>query len=153
MRKKWFKLKGKNIVNAHQELLSFVFVRDPISRIISSYYDKMFGDWKKPHFDLNWMRKEIIHKYRHIDPMSTDEAPTPSEFVQYILDSADTLGSHHLDPHIRPIWASCPFCTIDFDIIGHLEDRDSDALFIANKLKFGVRQTNTYQTYLVLFLW
>merc|ERR1719219_441433 len=72
--------------------------------------------------------------------MSTDEAPTPSEFVQYILDSADTLGSHHLDPHIRPIWASCPFCTIDFDIIGHLEDRDSDALFIANKLKFGKKQ-------------
>ena len=49
-----------------------------------------------------------------------------------------------LDPHIRPIWSSCPFCTIDFDIIGHLEDRDSDALFIANKLKFGVRKTNTY---------
>ena len=45
-----------------------------------------------------------------------------------------------LDPHIRPIWSSCPFCTIDFDIIGHLEDRDSDALFIANKLKFGVRK-------------
>ena len=49
MRKKWFRIKGsKNIVQANQELLSFVFVRDPISRIISSYYDKMFGDWKKP---------------------------------------------------------------------------------------------------------
>ena len=83
---------------ANQGLLSFVFVRDPISRIISSYYDKMFGDWKQPHFDLNWMRKEIISKYRQIDPLSTDEAPTPSEFVQYILDSADAFGSHNLGP-------------------------------------------------------
>ena len=99
MRKKWFRIKGsKNIVQANQGLLSFVFVRDPISRIISSYYDKMFGDWKQPHFDLNWMRKEIISKYRQIDPLSTDDAPTPSEFVQYILDSADAFGSHNLGP-------------------------------------------------------
>ena len=137
MRKKWFKSKDNNILNANQGLLSFVFVRDPISRIISSYYDKMYGDYA--HNVLKWMRDEIIQKYRQIDPLSTEEAATPSEFVQYILDSADRLGSHNLDPHIRPIWASCPFCIIDFDIIGHLEDWDSDALFIANTLKFGVK--------------
>ena len=139
MRQRMYRLKnGSNIEEANSELLSFVFVRDPISRIISSYYDKMYRDWNKPQFDLTWMRNEIIANYRNIDPKSTGDAPTPSEFVRYILDSAKKYGPHNLDNHIKPLWASCPFCAIDFDIIGRIESRVKEATLISKRLNFPV---------------
>ena len=39
-----------------------------------------------------------------------------------------------MDNHIRPLWSSCPFCAIDFDIIGQLEDYEEDEKFIVEKL-------------------
>ena len=139
MRQRMYRLKnGSSIEAANAELLSFVFVRDPISRIISSYYDKMYRDWNKPQFDLTWMRNEIIANYRNVDPKSTGDAPTPSEFVRYILDSAKKYGPHNLDNHIKPLWASCPFCAIDFDIIGRIESRVKEATLISKRLNFPV---------------
>ena len=48
------------------------------------------------------------------------------------------MGAENLDNHIRPIWASCPFCLIDFDIIGHLEDYEEDERFIVQKLDLDI---------------
>ena len=62
MRKHYFQLRNKSFIDAKHNLLSFVFVRDPFERIVSSYYDKMDRDWSKPAFDLRWMRDEIIQK-------------------------------------------------------------------------------------------
>ena len=140
IRKRLFTIEnGSSIREANSKLLSFVFVRDPISRIISAYYDKMYRDWSKPQFDLTWMRNEIIANYRKIDQNFTNEIPTPTEFVQYILDSAERHGAHNLDNHIKPIWASCPFCAIDFDIIGKLESREKEVSLISERLDFPVR--------------
>ena len=50
------------LLDAKKNLLSFVFVREPFERLISSYYDKMDRDWSKPQYDLRWMRDEIIKK-------------------------------------------------------------------------------------------
>ena len=50
------------LLEAKKNLLSFVFVREPFERLISSYYDKMDRDWSKPQYDLRWMRDEIIKK-------------------------------------------------------------------------------------------
>ena len=58
------------------------------------------------------------------------EKPTPKEFIQYIVDSSKTKGPYALDNHIKPIWASCPFCSMEFDVIGHLEQSDKDSAFI-----------------------
>ena len=50
------------LLDAKKNLLSFVFVREPFERLISSYYDKMDRDWSKQQYDLRWMRDEIIKK-------------------------------------------------------------------------------------------
>ena len=143
MRQKWFHIENdSSIQEANEKLLSFVFVRDPISRIISSYYDKMFRDWSEPQFDLTWMRNEILANYRNVDPDEIFDSPSPTEFVQYILDSAEKYGPHNLDNHIKPMWAACPFCAIEFDIIGKLESRDKEATLISEKLQFPVRIMN-----------
>ena len=62
------------------------------------------------------------------------ESPTPTEFAQYIVDTSQKIGSENMDNHIRPLWSSCPFCAIDFDIIGQLEDYEEDEKFIIEKL-------------------
>ena len=65
------------------------------------------------------------------------ESPTPTEFVQYIIDTSQKIGSENMDNHIRPLWSSCPFCAIDFDIIGQLEDYEEDEKFIVEKLNLN----------------
>ena len=62
MRQHFFPLKNNSFLDAKDDLLSFVFVREPFERLVSSYYDKMDRDWSKPVYDLRWMRDEIIHK-------------------------------------------------------------------------------------------
>ena len=62
MRQHLFPLKNNSFLDARDDLLSFVFVREPFERLVSSYYDKMDRDWSKPVYDLRWMRDEIIHK-------------------------------------------------------------------------------------------
>ena len=62
----------------------------------------------------------------------------PTEFVKYIVDSSQRIGAENLDSHIRPLWSSCPFCAIDFDIIGQLEDYEEDEKFIVEKLDLNL---------------
>ena len=68
----------------------------------------------------------------------TNTSPTPKEFTQYIIDTSLKIGSENLNSHIRPFWASCPFCALDFDIIGHLEDYEEDEKFIVENLSLEI---------------
>ena len=67
--------------------------------------------------------------------------PTPEEFVRYIIEKGNEIGPQNLDNHIKPIWASCPTCSVDFDLVGHLENFDEDATFIQNRMKLPVIST------------
>ena len=71
------------------------------------------------------------------------EKPTPEEFIRYIIKTAKSIGPYALDNHIKPIWASCPFCSVEFDIVGHLEDFNKDSAFIHVNMDLMVR-INTY---------
>ena len=84
------------------------------------------------------MRDEILEKYRGVKPKRNKDKPSPEEFVRYIIDSAETLGAYRLDNHIKPIWTSCPLCSIQFDVVGHLESFDEDSSFIHDKMKLKV---------------
>ena len=80
----------------------------------------------------------LLYRYRNVDPAQTNASPTPREFAQYIVDSSQRLGSENLNSHIKPIWSSCPFCLIDFDVIGHLENFDEDTKFIRDQLQLDI---------------
>ena len=67
------------------------------------------------------------------------EKPTPEEFIKYIIKTAKSIGPYALDNHIKPIWASCPFCSVEFDIVGHLEDFSKDSAFIHVNMDLMVR--------------
>ena len=56
IRKRLFPLQHSSFKDAKKDLLSFVFVREPFTRIVSSYHNKMNRDWSKPQFDLKVAR-------------------------------------------------------------------------------------------------
>ena len=66
------------------------------------------------------------------------DSPTPAEFAKYIIDSSLKIGVENINVHFRPLWASCPFCTINFDIIGKLENYEEDEKFIVQKLNLDI---------------
>ena len=67
-----------------------------------------------------------------------ERPPNPEEFIQYILNLADSVGIQNLNKHIRPMWTMCPFCSIQFDVIGHLEEMDEDVTFILSTMNLTV---------------
>ena len=44
-----------------------------------------------------------------------------------------------IDTHWRPQWTFCPFCSLQFDLVGKLEDFESDFQYLAESL--GVQVT------------
>ena len=80
----------------------------------------------------------VIARYRGIDPKKSYDSPTPAEFAKYIIDSSLKIGVENINVHFRPLWASCPFCAINFDIIGKLENYEEDEKFIVQNLDLKI---------------
>ena len=53
---------------------------------------------------------------------------SPEEFIKYILDNLRKEG--YINPHWKPQTYSCPFCGMDFKIIGKLEELVQDTFYI-----------------------
>ena len=92
------------------------------------------------------MNKHIVSNYRLPDNLEIFSAknlkmqiPTPLEFSLYVLTEAEKVGVENLNPHWQSQWGCCPFCTLDFDIIGHLETFKADMDFIIRAMHWEVK--------------
>ena len=68
--------------------------------------------------------------------------PTPLEFASFIIDESQRIGIEYVDIHFRPQWFSCPFCSLDFDIIGTHDDFESDFDFFITEFGLKVSSKN-----------
>ena len=84
------------------------------------------------------MRDLIIRRYRNVDPAVDVSMPTPLEVATYLLEESKEKGSENLEGHFKPQWASCPWCLLDFDVIGTTETFDSDVSIIVDFLNLTV---------------
>jgi hypothetical protein len=50
-----------------------------------------------------------------------------------------------IDSHWRPQWTFCPYCSLDFDLIGRLEDFQSEFEFLVKKLGLKVSLSIFYE--------
>ena len=98
----------------------FIFVREPLHRLLSAFKDKFIG--KNRHFSKN-IRKEIVKalRPRDFDPNGENNV-TFSEFVQFYSRDIKTRN-----PHWRQYEDLCHPCVINYDFIGHLETLKEDA--------------------------
>ena len=107
---------------------TFLFVRDPMERVLSAYRNKFVKENKSFHRAIG---TRIVNKYRRNatqQALETGSDVTFSEFANYVVDS------HRIpDEHWAPFDKLCHPCAVDYDFIGHYEELTEDAPYLIKK--------------------
>jgi dermatan 4-sulfotransferase 1 len=122
----------------------FLFVREPLERIVSAYRDK-FLVYKK-YFRKRWgskIVKEFRKKSKHRnEDEKTKDVPSLSEFFQYLVSTKPL----RMDIHWMPYKVMSQPCAISYDFIGSFDTLQHDAhrvlrqLHIEDKVQFPRKQ-------------
>ena len=98
----------------------FIFVREPLHRLLSAYKDKFM---RRGTGCSRVARQQIVKAYRPQDytPNYSDINITFAEFIQYFSNDVPR------DQHWRQYEKLCHPCVINYDFIGHLETLEDDA--------------------------
>ncbi|XP_033028117.1 carbohydrate sulfotransferase 14 [Lacerta agilis] len=105
----------------------FVFVRDPMERLLSAYRNK-FGEIKE--YQLRY-GVEIVKRYRKNPGQSAGDDVTFSEFIQYLLDE----DVERMNEHWMPIYNLCQPCAVRYDFIGSYERLNEDANYVLGRVR------------------
>lgn len=97
----------------------FLFVREPLERLLSAYRNK-FGEIKEYQQRYG---QEIIRRYRKNPAASKGDDVTFSEFLQYLVDEDE----EKMNEHWMPIYNLCQPCAVPYDFIGSYERLREDA--------------------------
>ncbi|KAL6107547.1 chst14 [Pungitius sinensis] len=136
-------LKPEEIRYRLEHYFKFMFVREPMERLLSAYRNK-FGEIE------SYQRKygvEIARRYRK-PPAKDAAAPrgddvTFSEFVRYLLDE----DAERMNEHWMPMYNLCQPCAVRYDFIGSYERLEADAELVLRRVgappavRFPERQT------------
>ncbi|CAH1792404.1 unnamed protein product, partial [Owenia fusiformis] len=134
-----------------------IIVRDPIDRLISAYWDKMYS--LNPTF---WCRKSIastifnlyrsekvsmdnistVKSFNESDEISTKKNTTIpqcicdisfKEFLGFIIEQDNK--HKNFDKHWRPLYKNCNPCKdLKYDVIAHLETFNEDTYYFLRKI-------------------
>lgn len=113
----------------------FVFVRDPLERILSAFINKFTLKYNF-YFHKRYGTR-IIKRFRNnASPNSLigGHDVTFQEFVQYLLDPS---ASEPLNEHWRHYYKLCSPCVVQYDAIGKYETMAQDIEFVLEEI--GVR--------------
>ncbi|XP_056402826.1 carbohydrate sulfotransferase 14 [Hyla sarda] len=102
-----------------QHYYKFLFVRDPLERLLSAYRNK-FGEIKEYQQRYGM---EIVRRYRKDPTGSKGDDVTFSEFVRYLLDE----DVEKMNEHWMPISNLCQPCAVPYQYIGTYERLRQDA--------------------------
>ena len=108
---------------------TFVFVREPLERLVSAYRDKVV-EHDNQHLDVTIVRRYRSHEY---NASVTRYNVTFAEFVRYVLD--EHAAGRELDRHWIPQNELSRVCQLRWDFIGHDETLHEDADYVVSKLK------------------
>uniref|UniRef100_A0A3Q3DJW1 Carbohydrate sulfotransferase n=1 Tax=Hippocampus comes TaxID=109280 RepID=A0A3Q3DJW1_HIPCM len=119
-------LKPEGIRYRLQHYFKFMFVREPMERLLSAYRNK-FGEIE------SYQRKygaEIVKRYRKSrggkgSRVAGDDV-TFAEFVRYLLDE----DVERMNEHWMPMYNLCQPCALRYDFIGSYEHLERDAEFV-----------------------
>ncbi|XP_060593045.1 carbohydrate sulfotransferase 10-like [Ruditapes philippinarum] len=121
-----------------QSAFSFLFVRNPYSRLLSAFIDKLVPP--NPTFWKGFGLRAIA-QYRPKDAKVPNAGKssthgghdvTFAEFVKFVVNAEKT--GKGIDPHIVSINKGCKPCTYNYKFIGRMESFKDDAFFIMQKL-------------------
>ncbi|XP_051581202.1 carbohydrate sulfotransferase 14-like [Myxocyprinus asiaticus] len=125
-----------------QHYFKFLFVREPMARLLSAYRNK-FGEIEAYQHKYG---AEIIRRYREgytNDEKIVGNDVTFTEFVRYLLDE----DPERMNEHWMPIYNLCQPCAIEYNFIGTYERLERDAAYVLERVgapqhvRFPERQT------------
>ncbi|CAH1268446.1 CHST14 [Branchiostoma lanceolatum] len=106
-----------------QHYYKFMFVRDPLARVVSAFRDKFERRMEAFSLKEAWT---ILETYRQ-GPLSLQNVSRPNitfqEFVQYVVDTPHSS----MNQHWRSYLGLCQPCAIHYDFVGHLDTLEDDA--------------------------
>ena len=107
---------------------TFLFVRDPMERVLSAYKDKFLKENKYFHQVIG---RRIVKHYRRNatqQALETGSDVSFSEFANYVVDS------HRIpDEHWAPYDKLCHPCAVNYDFIGRFENLYEEASYLIKK--------------------
>jgi hypothetical protein len=106
---------------------TFLFVRDPMERVLSAYKSKFLKENK--YFHRRYGR-DIIKRCRHNatpQALKTGSDVTFPEFTKYLVET------RRFDEHWTPFDKLCHPCAVNYDFIGRYEDLGEDAPYLVKK--------------------
>ncbi|KAL1022603.1 hypothetical protein UPYG_G00029770 [Umbra pygmaea] len=122
-------MKPEEIRHRLKHYFKFMFVREPMERLLSAYKNK-FGEIKSYQEKYG---AEIIRRYRKghsNDGAVSGQDVTFAEFVRYLLDE----DAEHMNEHWMPIYNLCQPCAVTYDFIGSYEHLESDADYVLQRI-------------------
>ncbi|XP_036378101.1 carbohydrate sulfotransferase 14 [Megalops cyprinoides] len=132
-------LKPEEIRLRLKHYFKFLFVRDPMERLLSAYRNK-FGEIEAYQKKYGM---EIVKRYRKNPGKSAGDDVTFAEFVRYLLDE----DVERMNEHWMPIYNLCQPCAVSYDFIGSYERLQTDASYVLQRVQapphvqFPERQT------------
>ncbi|XP_067933951.1 carbohydrate sulfotransferase 11-like isoform X2 [Watersipora subatra] len=114
-------------VDQHEGHVRALFIRDPWTRLVSVYEDKIVKQ-RFVQADECYKRWRIVRK---LPSNMTDDKAVPANlsFAQFIACIIETKDPNDLDPHYRPQYLMQGLCHEQYTQIGTLEDLNRDFLF------------------------
>ncbi|XP_070207641.1 carbohydrate sulfotransferase 13-like [Littorina saxatilis] len=124
------------------EKVYFTFVREPYSRLLSAYVDKLLT----PN-TLFWRvtGRRTVQKFRADASERSKRCGhdvTFPEFVNYVIDSQRT--GENRDAHFVPTHDHCHMCSHPYRYIGHLETIKQDMPYITEAIGSPIQYGRTY---------
>ncbi|XP_006820968.1 carbohydrate sulfotransferase 14-like [Saccoglossus kowalevskii] len=123
--------------------VKFMFVREPMERIFSAWYDKFVNGFQKDEYE-HLLGPRIVGKIRPcphhrncakeiLSSRHPNMNITFTEFSRYLLEIVTDIEKE--DMHWNPYYYHCDPCFIKYDFIGHYETIKPDADEILRKLR------------------
>ncbi|RUS81481.1 hypothetical protein EGW08_010779 [Elysia chlorotica] len=130
------KLQSRNLSKTTLNYLTkhpktFYFVRDPYSRLVSGFFDKVMtapNRWQ----DIGALVIRTQRPNAREEEIECGSDATFLEFFRYVIWAETTNRTRNI--HFMPMHDLCDVCNKDFDFIGHLETIKEDLPYIVDSV-------------------
>lgn len=111
-----------------KEYYKFMFVREPLTRLVSAYKDKFLLN--NTSFHKSYGRKIVKSVRKNAPANSKGNDVSLKEFLQYITESR----VEDMNEHWMPFYELCQPCAVSYDFIGSFENLEPDANQVLEEL-------------------
>ncbi|KAF2348328.1 Sulfotransferase [Trinorchestia longiramus] len=119
-------LKKLKLVLNDLSYTSFVVLREPFERILSSY-EHVAGSTDTPYYHK--MRCKMTQNVR---TRTGNCNPTFPQYVDFII--AEAAAGHHMDEHWHPYTSFCSLCQVNYTYVMKFEYMEEEQRFLAHKI-------------------